>query len=141
MVAIAPSVSSHGYSALDFALWGQSQGSPQAGAVASYLQAHYPHMPCQYTQWGRERAPMCQTVDWAEVVARSRGIQTPVSGMVERLLAQQGSRPDQSLGAGHAADALLTPLSPEEPRHDWGGLDARTQDLTAAFRATKFCSP
>ena len=36
---------SQGYSALDFALWGLSQGSPQAGAVASYLLAHYPHMP------------------------------------------------------------------------------------------------
>ena len=48
---------SQGYSALDFALWGLSQGIPQAGAVASYLLAHYPHMPCQYP-----------VVDSAEVV-------------------------------------------------------------------------
>ena len=36
-----------GYSALDYALWGLSQGIPQAGAVASYLLAHYPDMACQ----------------------------------------------------------------------------------------------
>ena len=70
----------HGYSALDFALWGQSLGSPQAGAVATYLQAHYPHMPCPYTQSGRERALESQTVDSAQVVARSLSLQTPVSG-------------------------------------------------------------
>ena len=101
----------HGYSALDFALWGQSQGSPQAGDVASYLQAQYPHMPCQTVHW-----------DWTG----------------ERLLEQQGWRPGQSLGEGHAADALLTPPSPEEPWHGWGGWDARTRELAAAFRATKW---
>ena len=36
-----------GYSALDYALWGLSQGIPQAGAVASYLLAHYPDMARQ----------------------------------------------------------------------------------------------
>ena len=59
---------SQGYSALDFALWGLSQGIPQAGAVASYLLAHYPHMPCQDTQSGRGRPTKYPVVDSAEVV-------------------------------------------------------------------------
>ena len=40
-----------GYSALDCALWGLSQGIPQAGAVASYLLAHYPEMARQHNEW------------------------------------------------------------------------------------------
>ena len=110
---------SAGYSAMDWALWGQTEGREQCAAVVSYFRARYPTMPCRpEVPTGQNRQKKGRSGTTEEALNRARGNQTPVAGGVgERIMLNAGWQPGLPIGASQAKDALLTPLlTPEPPR-------------------------